>query len=155
MRMLRDWGQEQRYHHMLKGFNYRMDGIQGAILRVKLRHLADWTDARRAHGRALYAGCWRGSRSVTAPVEAQDDAMSTTSMPCAAMSRDALQRRLQAMACRPACTIRFRSICRRRIGTSAISAGDFPQSEAAARTVLSLPIYPELQLRTWSNWSRI
>ena len=39
MRMLRDWGQEQRYHHVLKGFNYRMDGIQGAILRVKLRHL--------------------------------------------------------------------------------------------------------------------
>ena len=49
--MLRDWGQEQRYHHTLKGFNYRMDGIQGAILRVKLRHLEDWTEARRDHGR--------------------------------------------------------------------------------------------------------
>ena len=39
IRMLRDWGQEKRYHHVLKGFNYRMDGIQGAILRVKLRYL--------------------------------------------------------------------------------------------------------------------
>src|SRR3990167_3930556 len=37
MRMLRDWGQERKYHHVLKGFNYRMDGVQGAILRVKLR----------------------------------------------------------------------------------------------------------------------
>ena len=61
MRMLRDWGQEQRYHHTMKGFNYRMDGIQGAILRVKLRHLAAWTDARRAHG-AHYSRLLRNSR---------------------------------------------------------------------------------------------
>ena len=51
MRMLRDWGQEKRYHHVLKGFNYRMDGIQGAILSVKLRYLEDWTEARRRHAR--------------------------------------------------------------------------------------------------------
>ncbi|MEY3334341.1 MAG: hypothetical protein RLZZ176_2644 [Cyanobacteriota bacterium] len=47
--MLRDWGQERKYHHVLKGYNYRMDGLQGAILRVKLRHLDDWTEARRNH----------------------------------------------------------------------------------------------------------
>ena len=46
-RALRDWGQEKRYEHRLKGFNYRMDGIQGAILRVKLRHLESWTEKRR------------------------------------------------------------------------------------------------------------
>ena len=46
-RTLRDWGQEKRYEHRLKGFNYRMDGIQGAILRVKLRHLEAWTEKRR------------------------------------------------------------------------------------------------------------
>src|SRR5690606_12658017 len=51
IRMLRDWGQERRYHHVLKGFNYRMDGIQGAVLRVKLRYLEDWTEARRRHAR--------------------------------------------------------------------------------------------------------
>ena len=39
IRMLRDWGQERKYHHVLAGYNYRMEGIQGAILRVKLRHL--------------------------------------------------------------------------------------------------------------------
>ena len=47
MRMLRDWGQEKKYYHVLKGFNYRMEGFQGAILRVKLRHLAAWSEARR------------------------------------------------------------------------------------------------------------
>src|SRR6185503_4927294 len=39
-RMLRDWGAEKKYHHVLKGFNYRMEGLQGAILRVKLKYLA-------------------------------------------------------------------------------------------------------------------
>src|SRR5262250_1058157 len=49
IRMLRDWGQESKYDHVLNGYNYRMDGLQGAILRVKLRHLSTWTQARRAN----------------------------------------------------------------------------------------------------------
>ncbi|MGZ9173515.1 MAG: DegT/DnrJ/EryC1/StrS family aminotransferase, partial [Candidatus Binatia bacterium] len=48
LRMLRDWGAERKYEHVLKGYNYRMEGIQGAVLRVKLRHLETWTEARRA-----------------------------------------------------------------------------------------------------------
>src|SRR5438876_399632 len=47
IRMLRNWGGDDKYHHILKGYNYRMEGIQGAILRVKLRHLERWTEARR------------------------------------------------------------------------------------------------------------
>ena len=46
--MLRDWGAEKKYQHVLKGYNYRLEGIQGAVLRVKLRHLEAWTEARRA-----------------------------------------------------------------------------------------------------------
>jgi dTDP-4-amino-4,6-dideoxygalactose transaminase len=49
IRMLRDWGAEHKYQHVLKGFNYRMEGIQGAILRIKLRYLESWTESRRAH----------------------------------------------------------------------------------------------------------
>src|SRR5438445_8568326 len=51
MRMLRDWGQARKYHHVLRGYNYRMEGLQGAILRVKLRHLERWTEARRSRAR--------------------------------------------------------------------------------------------------------
>jgi len=51
IRMLRDWGAEKKYQHVLKGYNYRMEGFQGAILRVKLRHLENWTEARRAHAK--------------------------------------------------------------------------------------------------------
>jgi dTDP-4-amino-4,6-dideoxygalactose transaminase len=47
MRLLRDWGADQKYRHVMKGYNYRMDNIQGAILRVKLRHLDAWTERRR------------------------------------------------------------------------------------------------------------
>ena len=54
IRLLRSWGEETRYTHTYRGYNYRMDGIQGAVLDVKLRHIDRWTDARRAHA-ASYA----------------------------------------------------------------------------------------------------
>jgi dTDP-4-amino-4,6-dideoxygalactose transaminase len=48
IRLLRNWGESRRYYHDLRGFNYRMEGMQGAVLRVKLRHLERWTELRRA-----------------------------------------------------------------------------------------------------------
>ena len=67
VRLLRNWGEESRYHHILRGFNYRMEGLQGAILRVKLRHLETWTEAKRSLAR-LYAKEFEGS-GVRTPVE--------------------------------------------------------------------------------------
>jgi dTDP-4-amino-4,6-dideoxygalactose transaminase len=52
MRKLRDHGMSKKYHHDVVGYNYRMEGFQGAILDVKLRHLEKWNDARRSHARA-------------------------------------------------------------------------------------------------------
>jgi len=46
--LLRDWGQEARYRHVMAGYNYRMDAIQGAVLNVKMDYIEGWTDARRA-----------------------------------------------------------------------------------------------------------
>ena len=48
VRILRDWGQEIKNQHTLKGFNMRLEGIQGAVLRIKLRHLEEWTEQRRS-----------------------------------------------------------------------------------------------------------
>jgi dTDP-4-amino-4,6-dideoxygalactose transaminase len=59
IRMLRDWGAEKKYMHELKGYNMRLEGMQGAILRVKLKYLEKWTEARRAAGKRydeLFAG---------------------------------------------------------------------------------------------------
>jgi dTDP-4-amino-4,6-dideoxygalactose transaminase len=47
MKLMRDWGAEQKYRHVMKGYNYRMDNLQGAVLGVKLRHLEAWTQRRR------------------------------------------------------------------------------------------------------------
>ena len=69
--MLRDWGAEKKYEHVLKGFNYRMEGIQGAILRVKLKYLEQWTEARRAHA-AAYAKVLSQS-GLTLPTERVGD----------------------------------------------------------------------------------
>jgi dTDP-4-amino-4,6-dideoxygalactose transaminase len=67
IRMLRDWGAEKKYQHVLKGYNYRMEGIQGAILRVKLKYLEQWTEARRAHAAAY--GRLLGKTGLALPVE--------------------------------------------------------------------------------------
>ncbi|MDO8607346.1 MAG: DegT/DnrJ/EryC1/StrS aminotransferase family protein [Phaeospirillum sp.] len=47
LRMYRDWGQETKSVHELKGYNYRMEGVQGAVLGVKMAHIEDWTEGRR------------------------------------------------------------------------------------------------------------
>jgi dTDP-4-amino-4,6-dideoxygalactose transaminase len=47
LRMLRDFGQTKKYHHEIKGLNYRMDAIQGAVLDVKMHHIEQWTESRR------------------------------------------------------------------------------------------------------------
>jgi dTDP-4-amino-4,6-dideoxygalactose transaminase len=57
IRLLRAWGEEVRYEHKYRAFNYRMDGVQGAILGVKLRHLEAWTEARRRNA-AEYGRHW-------------------------------------------------------------------------------------------------
>jgi len=72
MRQLRDWGQAGRYNHVLHGFNYRMDGIQGAILEVKLRHLPAWTEGRRRVAR-IYDRLLAGSGILTPAAPAGDE----------------------------------------------------------------------------------
>ena len=60
MTLLRDWGQEAKYYHIMPGYNYRMDAIQGAVLKVKMDHIEDWTERRRsvaAHYDSLLANC--------------------------------------------------------------------------------------------------
>src|SRR4030066_173692 len=64
IRMLRDHGQAKKYYHSLIGWNARMDGIQGAILSVKLKHLPAWTEGRRRNA-ALYGELLKGVKGVT------------------------------------------------------------------------------------------
>jgi len=69
MRMFRDHGQRKKYYHCLVGWNARMDGLQAAVLSVKLKHLAVWNEARRKNAQ-LYDRLLSNVDSVITPVEA-------------------------------------------------------------------------------------
>ena len=142
VRMLRDWGAERKYEHVLKGYNFRMEGIQGAVLRVKLRYLEGWTAARRAAA-ARYDTAFVGS-GVAAPVVMPYAAPVHHLYVIRAPRRQAWQETLAALGIQtgihyptpvhllPA----FADLGHRR--------GEFPHAERAAAEVLSLPMFPEL-----------
>jgi dTDP-4-amino-4,6-dideoxygalactose transaminase len=142
LRMLRDWGAETKYQHVLRGFNYRMEGIQGAVLRVKLRRLDAWTEARRA--RAQQYDSLLANAGVVTP-EVRADARHVYHLYVVrSLERSAWQRALADQGIStgihyptpvhllPA----FAGLGHRR--------GDFPYSERAADQVLSLPMFAEL-----------
>ncbi len=143
LRMLRDWGQEQRYHHVLKGFNYRMDGIQGAILRVKLRHLEEWTNARRAHARR-YTALLGEVEGVAAPTEALDRRHVYHVYAVRGADRDGLRRSLDGAGIATGLHYPVPVHLQKAHADLGHREGDFPVAERAAREVLSLPLYPEM-----------
>ena len=143
IRMLRDWGQEKRYHHVLKGFNYRMEGMQGAILRVKLRHLEAWTESRRAHARQ-YDRLLADRSDVQTPKEIGGRRHVYHLYAIRSGDRDGLQRQLQAEGVQTGLHYPIPVHLQEAWADLGYKAGDFPVSEAAAREVLSLPMYAEL-----------
>ena len=142
MRMLRDWGQDRKYHHALKGFNYRMEGLQGSILRVKLRHLDAWTEARRAHARK-YASELAGADVVT-PSEQPWARHVYHVYAIRTAAREALQRTLLANGVQTGIHYPIPVHLQPAYADLGYRLGQFPHSERAADEVLSLPMYPEL-----------
>jgi dTDP-4-amino-4,6-dideoxygalactose transaminase len=142
IRMLRDWGQEHKYYHVLKGYNYRMEGMQGAILRVKLRHLEAWTEARRAHA-ARYNELLTGSgvqTSTVMPYSRHVYYIYAVRMP----QRDALQRALHAQGIQTGIHYPIPVHLQEAHADLGYQFGDFPCSEQVAGEVLSLPMYAEI-----------
>jgi dTDP-4-amino-4,6-dideoxygalactose transaminase len=142
LRMLRDWGAERKYEHVLQGYNYRLEGLQGAILRVKLRHLEAWTDARRSHA-AHYDQRLQGT-GVQTPTALPHNRHVYHVYAIRVRDRAACQ---QALAAQGIQTGIHYPIPVHRLPAHAdlgYAAGAFPEAEAAAAEVLSLPMYPEL-----------
>lgn len=146
MRMLRDWGQEQRYHHIIKGFNYRMDALQGAILRVKLRHLDKWTDARRDIAQR-YSALLRRSSNARPPTELPGRRHVYHIYAVRSPDRNGLRRMLDAEGVQTGLHYPVPVHLQPAHADLGYRIGDFPVSEAAAREVLSLPIHPDMTLR--------
>ncbi len=142
LRMLRDWGAEKKYQHVLKGYNFRMEGIQGAVLRVKLRHLEAWTESRR-RAAATYDRLFAGS-GVPTPA-AMDYARHVYHIYAVRTAqRAAWQEALGAQGIQTGIHYPIPVHLLPAFSDLGYKAGDFPHSERAANEVLSLPMYPEL-----------
>lgn len=144
LRTLRNHGQTARYLSSEPGWNSRLDEIQAAILRVKLRHLADWQRARRSNA-AEYTRLLEQVPGIMPPNEPEGCEHVYHQYTIRCERRDDLQQHLAA----------------RKIGSTVYyprplhlqplyahlghQAGDFPHAERAAQEVLSLPMYPELR----------
>ncbi len=142
IRLLRSWGEAHRYEHAIKGFNYRMDGLQGAILRVKLRHLERWTELRRSRARA-YRRALAGL-PMSLPAEREDARHVFHVFAARVPQRDAWRARLAELGIQVGVHYPIPIHLQPAHRDLGYLEGSFPVSEAIAREVLSLPIYPEL-----------
>lgn len=144
IRMLRDWGQDSKYHHVLRGFNYRMEAFQGAILRVKLRHLERWTEARRALARKYDE--LLGDAGVERPKEMSWALHVYHVYTLRSRDRDGLRAALQEDGIQTGVHYAVPVHLQPAYADLGYARGAFPRSEAAANQVLSIPLYPELSL---------
>ena len=145
IRLLRNWGEDARYTHAARGFNYRMDAIQGAILDVKLRHLDAWTEARRAHA-AAYARCL--ADTVAAIPGVRDDVRHVYSVYAVRVpQRDAVRARLADAGVQTGVHYPIPLHLQPAYRDLGYAPGDFPVAERLAGEVLSLPMFPELTER--------
>jgi len=142
MRILRDWGAEKKYHHVLKGFNYRMEGVQGAILRVKLRYLEQWTEARRANA-TLYSRALADS-NLHLPKEAPGNRHVYHVYGVMTPRRRELMDALEAQGVQTGIHYPVPVHLLPAYSDLNYQAGDFPIAERLASEELSLPMFPEL-----------
>ncbi|MEZ5402651.1 MAG: DegT/DnrJ/EryC1/StrS family aminotransferase [Bryobacteraceae bacterium] len=143
IRMLRDWGAEKKYQHVLKGFNYRMEGVQGAVLRVKLRYLEAWTEARRSHA-AAYNSLLRDSGLVL-PTELQGNRHVYHIYPVLTAARQELIDHLAANGVHTGIHYPYPVHLLPAYADLGYQGGAFPVSEDIAARELSLPMFPELR----------
>lgn len=142
IRMLRDWGAEKRYHHVLHGFNYRMEGLQGAVLRIKLRRLEEWTEARIAHAKQYRKALAQSGLQLppdTADVRSVYHIFSVMTDDRPALMASLAERGIQTGIHYPF-PVHLQPAYEYLQG----KPGDYPHAERAAASEVSLPMFPEL-----------
>jgi dTDP-4-amino-4,6-dideoxygalactose transaminase len=142
IRMLRDWGAERKYHHVLKGYNYRLETIQAAVLRVKLRYIEKWTEARRSAA-ARYDRLLADSGIATPRAMAYARHVYHI-YAVRTKRRAAWQEALAAQGIQTGIHYPTPVHLLPAFEDLGYRAGQFPHSERAANEVLSLPMYPEI-----------
>jgi len=151
--LLRQHGSAKTYHHKLVGGNFRLDAIQAAVLRVKLKHLDDWSAARLANA-AFYSKRFtesglQDSAGLRVPLsvrQANGDLHHHiyNQYTVRVRERDRLREFLKAAGVGTAIYYPVALHLQECFAGLGNKAGDFPEAEKAAAEVLSLPVYPEL-----------
>jgi dTDP-4-amino-4,6-dideoxygalactose transaminase len=154
VKMLRQHGMRRRYHHDELGWNARMDGIQGAILNVKLKYIAGWNQARRAvaeryHALFRAAGLAEAGpypvHGIVLPREVPGSRHVWHQYVVRTARRDALRDFLGARGIGSEIYYPVPLHLQEALKGLGYGAGSFPEAERAAREVLALPIFPELR----------
>ena len=142
LRAMREYGQAAKYHHDFRGFNSRLDTIQAAILRVKLKHLPDWTAARQraaaAYATALQAIGVQPPRQVSYGTHVWHLYIVQVA------NRAKVQEQLSAAGISTGIHYPIPVHLQKAYADLGYKRGAFPVTEAAADRILSLPMFPEL-----------
>jgi dTDP-4-amino-4,6-dideoxygalactose transaminase len=140
---LRDWGQESKYNHVLHGYNYRMDGIQGAVLNVKMNYIEAWTEARRSV--ASYYDHLLEKHRCRRPAPPPHSRHVYHVYAVGLAQRDEAQKALQAAGIGVGIHYPVPVHLQKAYAGLGYRAGDFPITELLANQFLSVPIYAELR----------
>jgi dTDP-4-amino-4,6-dideoxygalactose transaminase len=143
LRRLRDHGQNEKYKHAFIGHNYRMDGIQGAVLGVKLKYLQTWTERRRTIA-SKYHKLLANVGDLVLPYELQGVYHVYHLYTIRTKQRNALQQFLATKQIATTIAYPIPLHFQEAYKHLGFSAGDFPESEHASEECLSLPIFAEL-----------
>jgi dTDP-4-amino-4,6-dideoxygalactose transaminase len=142
LKMLRNYGQNEKYHHQFRGYNRRLDTLQAAVLRVKLKYLEKWNAARRWNAK-LYQGFLDGTGVVT-PAEAGGAESVWHLYVIRAEQRDLLREHLVSRGISASIHYPVPIHLQSAYKDLGYKQGDFPVTEAYAERILSLPMYAEL-----------
>lgn len=146
MRMLRNHGSKVRYHHEAVGGNFRLDGLQAAVLRVKLPHLTRWTEQRRQNAARydrLFAEAGLPAERFSTPARLESGHVYHQYV-IRSNARDALRAHLSSEGIGSEIYYPVPLHLQPCFAALGHREGSFPVAERAAREVLALPIYPEL-----------
>jgi len=143
VRRLRDHGQARKYVHDVEGYNGRLDAIQAAFLRIKLRHLSEWNESRRRVAVA-YRQALADVPEVRLPAEAPYARHVYHLYVIRAERRDALQSHLSARGIHTGLHYPLPLHLQKAYESLGLRRGSFPVAEQAADSILSLPMFPEL-----------
>ena len=144
IRILRDHGQVRKYHHTMVGWNCRMDGIQAAVLSVKLRRLTEANAARRRHA-ALYDQLLSEVPEVIRPTAAAHCRHVYHIYAVRVADRDGVMQRMATRGVNCAIHYPVPIHLQKAYGFLGLGPGSYPVTERCAREFLSLPMYPELR----------